>query len=231
MQIPKMTPKTNKSSSKHGKKGVRKVILWMSVSAAVLVTGTLLFAAYCNYVIMECRQYCYSNIESVPEADTALLPGAAKIAPSGNPNKYFAARIRTAAELFSAGKVKHFLISGDNSRKDYDEPTDMKNALLEYGVPETAMTLDYAGFRTLDSIVRAKNVFGKNEFLIITQPGHAERAVYIARKHNIKATAFYAPEPLQYPNVVKRNRRREKLACPAAWIDTNILNRQPKFIK
>ena len=107
----------------------------------------------------------------------------------------------------------------------------MKNALIERGVPGSAMTLDYAGFRTLDSVVRAKNVFGKKKFLIITQIGHAERAVYIAGKHGIEATAFYAAEPEHFKWLIARNRKRENFARIAAWLDVNILCRKPKFEK
>ena len=208
-----------------------KLLIWTSVSAVIIAAGTALFIWYCNYAVLQCSQHCIGNIDELPIFDTALLLGTAKTARSGNPNLYFSERIDTAEKLFKAGKIRHILISGDNSRKDYDEPTDMKNALLERGIPEEAMTLDYAGFRTLDSVVRAKTVFGKEKLLIITQNGHAERAVYIARKNGIDSAAFYAPEPIQYQWLVKRNRKREIFARIAAWLDVNILHRTPKFTK
>ena len=208
-----------------------KIALPAVISAAILAAVLILFIAYCNYAVNRCSQYCTRDIDALSRSETALVPGAAKINPSGTPNSYFAGRIKTAAKLFYAGKVGHILVSGDNSRKDYDEPTDMKNALLEYGVPATAITLDYAGFRTLDSVLRAKNVFGKHKILVITQPLHAERTVYIARKHDIEATAFYALEPEHLRWVVVRNRMREKLACVAAWLDVNVLSRKPRFEK
>jgi SanA protein len=203
------------------------IIALSSAAAALLAAAAIIW--YSHHAVGSCTRFCYKDIEHVPFRETALLPGAAKIVPSGKPNLYFSARVVTAAKLFHAGKIKHILISGDNSRKNYDEPTDMKNALLALAVPETAMTLDYAGFRTLDSVVRAKTVFKKNRFTVITQPGHAERAVYIARKHDIDAIAFYADEPIRYKWLVERNRKREKLAWAAAWLDVNILFRKPKF--
>ena len=203
------------------------LISLISVIAAILSAAAIIW--YCHHAIISCAEFCYSDIERVPFRETALLLGAAKRSPSGSPNLYFSARIETAAKLFHAGKIKHILISGDNSRKDYDEPTDMKNALLALAVPEAAMTLDYAGFRTLDSVVRAKKVFKKDEFTIITQPGHAERALYIARKYDIDAIAFYAAEPIRFKWLVERNRKREKFARVAAWLDVNILFRKPKF--
>lgn len=208
-----------------------KITLWITVPAVIVAAGAVFFVWYCNCVIFDCKKYCYDNINNVPVTETALLLGAAKITPNGVTNLYFAGRIEAATKLFYAGKIKHILISGDNNTKDYDEPSDMKNALLEQGVPENAITLDYAGFRTLDSVVRAKNVFGKEKFLIITQSGHAERAVYIAKKHGIEATAFYAAEPKQLKWLIARNRKREKFARIAAWLDVNILHRKPKFEK
>ena len=220
----------NKLSFKISKKG-KRLLIGLAVFLFLSVVGAVSFAAYCNHVVMSCSKYCYSDIEKFPFHETALLPGVAKIAPSGRLNQYFKGRTEAAAKLYHAGKIKHILISGDNSRKNYDEPTDIKNELISFGVPESALTLDYAGFRTLDSVVRAKNVFGKSRYAIITQPFHAERAVYLAREHGIEATAFYADEPLPYKYVLRRNRRREKLACIKAWLDINILHKTPKFVK
>lgn len=213
------------------KKKIFKIVLWMGISAVILSAAAVSMGMYCIYAVEECGKYCFSRISELPEYETALLPGAAEKTPNGTPNLYFSGRVECAAKLFHAGKIKHILISGDNSRPDYNEPEDMKNALLGRGVPEEAMTLDYAGFRTLDSVVRAKNVFRKNKFLIITQPFHAERAVYIARRHEIDAAAFYAPEPTHLPWLIERNHRREKFACIAAWLDVNIWHRSPEFEK
>lgn len=106
-----------------------KIVLWITVPAVLLAAGAVFFAWYCNYAVKSCATYCYNDMNSLPQAETALLPGAAKITPNGVPNLYFAGRIEAAAKLFHSGKIKHILISGDNSRKDYDEPTDMKKAL------------------------------------------------------------------------------------------------------
>ena len=205
-----------------------KISIIVAALLVVSAVSAVLFSVYCNQVIDSCQKFCYADVAMLPEYETALLLGAAKVTPSGVPNLYFRARVDTAAKLFHAGKIKHILISGDNSRQDYDEPTDIKNDLLELGVPDVAMTLDYAGFRTLDSVLRAKRVFKKDRFIIITQTGHAERAIYIARKHGIEATAFIAPEP-EIKWLVARNRKREKYARIAAWIDVNILRRSPKY--
>ena len=214
---------------------VKKKILLIAGGIAALGALTILCAwglvVYCNNMIGSYGKNCYDDVEKIPSREAALLLGVAKITPAGKPNAFFKGRIEAAAKLYHSGKIVHIIISGDNSRKDYNEPQDMKEALIKCGVPETAMTLDYAGFRTLDSVVRAKNVFGKNKILVITQIGHAERAVYIARKQGIDATAFYAAEPVHLQWLVKRNRKREKFARIAAWLDVNILDSKPKFEK
>lgn len=210
---------------------ILKLILWLIAFGVAGVIGLVCFICYCNYAVRSCGKFCYGEVEKVPMYETALVPGTAKTTAGGWPNLYFEGRVDAAAKLYHVGKIKKILISGDNSRKNYDEPTDMKNALIERGVPENVITLDYAGFRTLDTVVRAKNVFGKKKFLVITQWGHAERAVYIARKHGIEAIGFYAEEPNHIPWLVKKNRSREVLAAIAAWLDVNILRKQPKFPK
>ena len=210
---------------------ILKLILWLIAFGLTCVIGVVLFVCYCNYAVRSCGKYCYSDIEKLPVYETGLVPGTAKVNRWGEANGYFAGRIEATEKLYHAGKIKKILLSGDNSRKDYDEPTDMKNALIELGVPADVITLDYAGFRTLDTVVRAKNVFGKNKFLVITQWGHAERSVYLARKHGVEAYGFHAAEPNHIPWLVKKNRSREVLAAVAAWLDVNILNKQPKFPK
>jgi SanA protein len=204
---------------------------WLKIMFCIAVAGiaaALFIAIHSNRVIAACSKKTYTEVDKVPVRDVALLLGASKTARSGNPNQYFLNRVETTAKLYHAGKIRHILISGDNSRKDYDEPTDMRDALLERGVPAKAMTLDYAGFRTLDSVARAKAVFVCDRFTVISQQFHIERAIYLAEKHGIDAIGFAAPEP-PYKWLVKRNREREKYARIAAWLDVNILKRKPKF--
>jgi SanA protein len=130
--------------------------------------------------------------------------------------------------LYHAGKVKHLLVSGDNHIKSYDEPTDMRDALVAAGVPTKAITCDYAGFRTLDSVVRAKSVFGLTNFMIVTEEFHCPRAVWIARRHGLEAVAFAAPDvPLASWSV--RVKAREYLARVLCAADLYVLNRNPKF--
>ena len=100
--------------------------------------------------------------------------------------------------LFKAQKVDYILISGDNSRQGYDEPTDMKEALVAQGVPSQKIYLDYAGFRTLDSVVRAKEIFSLTQLTVVSQAFHDQRAIYLAQKYGIDAIGFCAKDVDKY---------------------------------
>ena len=169
----------------------------------------------------------FRSTETIPTNDVALVLGTSKKTSRGNPNLHFNQRIEAAAALFKAGKVRHLLVSGDNSVKNYDEPTDMRDALVEAGVPKETITCDYAGFRTLDSVLRAKTVFGLTNFTIVTEEFHCPRSVWIARRHGLDVVAFAAPDlSVRWSARVKM---REALARVWCAIDLYVVNRQPKF--
>lgn len=164
---------------------------------------------------------------SVPFNDVAVVLGTSKLTGNGHPNLHFTRRIEAAAELFHSDKVRHLIVSGDNSVKHYDEPTDMRDALVAAGVPGDAITCDYAGFRTLDSVLRANSVFGLTNFTLVTEEFHCPRAVWIAQRHGWNVVAFAAPDlSARWSAKVKV---REALARTLCAMDLYILNRQPKF--
>ncbi len=169
----------------------------------------------------------FRAVETIPTNDVALVLGTSKKTSRGNPNLHFTQRIEAAAALFKSGKVLHLLVSGDNSVKDYDEPSDMRDALVASGVPKEAITCDYAGFRTLDSIVRAKSVFGLTNFTIVTEEFHCPRSVWIARRHGLDVVAFAAPDLSARWSA--RVKMREALARVWCAVDLYVVNRQPKF--
>jgi SanA protein len=138
--------------------------------------------------------YVKARSSELPTTRVGLVLGCAQRMPDGKTNQFFDARMRAAAELYRAGKVSYLLVSGDNSRSTYDEPGDMRRALEHRGVPRSRIVLDYAGFRTLDSVVRAKQVFALERFIVISQHFHAVRAVYLARAHGIDAYGFEAAD-------------------------------------
>lgn len=134
----------------------------------------------------------YRNADLLPKNSVGLLLGTTPSV-NGVNNIFFSTRIEAAKTLFERGKIEHILVSGDNSTKAYNEPEAMRKALVKAGIPESAITLDYAGFRTLDSVVRAKEIFWQGSgFTIISQPFHVERALFLAEANNIEAIGFGA---------------------------------------
>jgi SanA protein len=169
----------------------------------------------------------YSTVEDIPHNTVGLLLGTSKYIADGRKNLFYIHRIQATIDLYEAQKIDHIIISGDNSRSSYDEPTTMKDDLLSAGIPEKDIYLDYAGFRTLDSVVRAKEIFGQESFTIISQKFHNERALYIAEKYGIHAVAFNAKDVSV--KVAPRVYIREKLARAKMILDL-IIKKQPKFL-
>nr|WP_311455748.1 ElyC/SanA/YdcF family protein [uncultured Capnocytophaga sp.] len=173
------------------------------------------------------EEKCYTEIDSIPQNKVALLLGTSKTLKNGQSNLYFKYRVEAAVALFKAKKIDFILISGDNSRLDYDEPTDMKEALVDMGVPSDKIYLDYAGFRTLDSIIRAKEIFSLTELTIISQAFHNERAIYLAQKYGIKAIGFNAKDVDKYSGF--KTQVREYFARVKVFWDLTF-GVQPKFL-
>lgn len=169
----------------------------------------------------------FERIENVPTSKVGLLLGTSKFVGSGNVNQYYSYRIRAALALYKAGKIEYVLVSGDNGTKAYNEPKTIKEDLIKAGIPAEKIFLDFAGFRTYDSVVRAHKVFGLKGFIVISQKFHNQRAVFIARKKGLEAYGYNAQ------SVGKRygfkTMQREKLAKVKAVLDL-ISNKQPKFL-
>jgi SanA protein len=187
------------------------------------------------FIVLLCNVWIYTTTEErvisdpaeLPTARVALVLGTSPNTTSGGVNPYFSSRMESAALLYKTGKISHILVSGDNGTRYYNEPEKMKKALMQHGIPEDAITLDYAGFRTLDSIVRCKKVFGLNEVIVVTQTFHSYRALFIADFYDIKATAFVAPaSPSGKIKVILR----EYLARTLAVWDLYVIHRDPKFL-
>jgi SanA protein len=116
----------------------------------------------------------YSSTAAIPRRELGLVLGCSRHLGDGSPNPFFDTRVQAAAELFHAGKIDYLLVSGDNHTTGYNEANDMRNALLKSGIPAARIYCDFAGFRTLDSIVRAREVFGQSthiRVMLITDPG------------------------------------------------------------
>lgn len=193
----------------------------------LLFVAGIIFIAWANYSIKKESETSVSyNIADVPETKTALLLGTGKTLNNGMPNAYFYNRIKAAADLYKSGKVKYIIVSGDNSTKDYNEPEDMQLALIQQGVPQDKIILDHAGFRTLDSVVRAKDIFGQTKLVIISQKFHNERAVFLAQQNGIDAFGYNAEDVNKYAGL--KTNLREYLAKAKVYWDL-IFGVQPKF--
>lgn len=167
----------------------KKTIGWLSVGCLVLM-GVVFF---CNVRIGSyARPRLYDRVEDVPHRHAAVVLGTSPTGRNGGPNRFFHARIDACADLYDAGRIDRIIVSGDNRYVYYNEPAAMKSALVARGVPADVIFLDYAGFRTLDSVVRAKEVFGQSSFIVVSQRFHNERAVFIAGKKGIDAVGYNA---------------------------------------
>lgn len=195
----------------------------------VIIMSIIIFITYTNATINHNpTPFIFDEVNKIENHKVGLVLGTSEKKVGGGDNPFFVNRIEAATELYQAGKISKILVSGDNSEVSYNEPKAMQMALLEKGIPRDDIVLDYAGFRTLDSVIRARDIFGQNDFIIISQEFHIKRAVYIARTLGIDAKGFVAKGVPIKSNL--RTQIREILARAQAWTDVHILNRQPKFL-
>lgn len=209
----------------------RPFLTWRSLilTATLLLLISVLMTAFSHQMVMRMADgRVYTNIDELPENNVGLVLGTSKYVQGNRLNLFFRHRIDAATALYRAGKIKHLLVSGDNGRKDYDEPSDMRDALIANGIPDSCITLDYAGFRTLDSVVRANRVFGQKKFTVISQEFHNYRAVFIGRKYQWDVIGFNAKSiGFRYSPWTQI---REYLARVNAVLDVYVWHRQPRFL-
>jgi SanA protein len=196
------------------------VIVFLFIVVIVLVTNV--------WVVRSTKSHVLTDYKLLPDSGVALVLGTSHRLVNGSPNPFFHNRIATAAELYKQGKIVHFIVSGDNRTKYYNEPFEMQKALIRLGVPAEAITLDFAGLRTLDSIVRCKEIFGQTNITIITQPFHSYRALFISRYYDVDAVALVASEPNQEDAL--RVYLREYLARTKAILDLYVLGTTPHHL-
>lgn len=188
--------------------------------AAVLFLPSLL-------VELNARGRIYQNLAATPFNHVGLLLGTASKTVGGKENLYFKYRVAAALKLYRAGKIKVILVSGDNSSRYYNETQALYQALIKNGVAHADIVMDFAGFRTLDSVVRARKVFGVSKLTIISQPFHNKRALYLARFNGMDAVAYNAQQPpagYSFKTTV-----RELLARVKLFYDL-LLKVEPRFL-
>ena len=206
---------------------------WKKIFSRALFLGfalgdLLILVLMCNIlVIYGTENQLYDNVEDIPANEVCMVLGTSGYRVDGSINFYFKYRVEAVAELYHAGKIKYIIVSGDNHSHTYDEPQMMKDYLVnKLGVPACRITCDYAGFRTLDSVVRTWKIFGQKKFTIVSQKFHNQRAVFIANSYGLDVVAFNAKD-VSYRSTVKL---REFFAKSKAVLDLYVLFKQPKFL-
>lgn len=204
-----------------------KIIKGLFLATIVLIAATLLSIIACNrYIRYATQDFVTYDIRQLPNEKVGMVLGTAKFTQNGYKNYYFFHRIDAAEKLYKSGKIQYLIVSGDNSVKGYNEPEDMKNELISRGIPAHKIYEDFAGFRTLDSVVRAKEIFGQKSFIIISQKFHNERAIFLAQKNGILAYGYNAKDVNQKAGF--KTNVREKFARVKVFIDL-LIGKEPKF--
>ncbi len=213
--------------------GMREVVIRYRKIVVILLTGMAVGAGILGWAYYEvgasAKSSMYTSPNLCPDNEIAILFGCGKYVSGGRINLYYLYRIRAAVDLYKAGKVQHILVSGDNHISSYNEPESMQQDLMLEGVPESAITLDYAGFSTFETLIRANKIFGVRSATLITQHFHLPRALYIARNHGIRAVGYAAQEPYRSLQTTKTEVR-EILARFATFGDLHIWHRKPRFL-
>ena len=206
-------------------KKYRKRIFRFCLAIFVLALVVLLYG---NYTVRSHAEgKTFTSLSDMPKNKVGMVLGTSKFGRKGNINLYFEYRIRATVELYKAGKIAYVLVSGDNGNAGYDEPTDFKNELIARGIPAERIFLDFAGFRTLDSVVRAKEIFGQEKYTVISQKFHNDRAIYLATKKGMDVVGYNAKDVVKYGGF--KTKVREVFARAKAFLDI-LFGVKPKFL-
>ncbi|WP_237724619.1 SanA/YdcF family protein [Deinococcus alpinitundrae] len=206
----------------------RKPLIACSLTLGIVAALTIVLVLIVNQrVMISAEGRLYSNVEAVPARQVGVLLGTSKYLSGGGLNPYYRYRIEAALALYRAGKISDLILSGDNAHRSYDEPTTMRADLLFGGIPAAHLYRDYAGFRTLDSVVRASKVFGQGRFTVISERFHNERAIYLAQAYGLDAIGFDARDVTGAAG--RRVQGREWLARVSAMTDV-WRGTQPRFL-
>lgn len=204
----------------------RRLKLFVIISGSAFLIALLIFFTPYFTVKLLTSSKIFENIDEVGEFNAALVLGTSPRLANGYKNAYFYYRIDAAEELYKSGKIKFIIVSGDNGNVNYNEPEEMKKELVARGIPAEKVFCDYAGFRTLDSVIRAKAIFGQEKIVIVSQKFHCERAVFIARINGIDAYGYCATDVYKYYGF--KTQVREVFARVKVFYDL-LFGVEPKF--
>lgn len=192
----------------------------------ILILLPVLLLIISNQVIrFSAESHLFDSVEEISYNRVGLVLGTSPRIRNGGPNPYFNNRMEAAARLYHSGKVSYLLLSGDNRTRYYNEPEYMRRALIELDVPQEVIYVDNAGLRTLDSVWRAKEVFGQQSLTIISQRFHNQRAVFIAKQRGLDVVAYNAADVPQGQN--DKTRIREWFAKANVFMDM-LIQRMPE---
>lgn len=194
------------------------IVILLLVVAAIIIP---------NLVISSYGRYSYDRLDP-PKVYCAILLGTSKYLPGGRRNLYYTYRIEAAKRLYDNGGCEKIIVSGDNETMQYNEPQRMRKDLLKAGVASEDIICDYAGFRTLDSIIRFKKVFGRQRGVVISQKFHNERAIYIARAYGVELYGYNAQDVGLRCGL--KTRLREVLSRVKCVLDVELLHTGPRFL-
>jgi SanA protein len=213
---------------------LRAEFAWFNAFVTRWLVRLLVVATHLTLVMLACyvvvwgmaREHCYDSVDEIPVKYAAIVLGCPpKVGPYEN--AFFTARVDAAARLFSAGKVQYLVVSGDPDKNGHNEPREMKAALIAKGVPADHIYSDEAGFRTLDSVVRARKIFGQRDFTIVSQRFHNERALFLARRLVAPDSVAFDAAPA-HPAAMFKSYLREIGARVMVVLDVAVLKTQPK---
>ncbi len=185
------------------------------------------------YISNYSKSFIYSNLANLPNNKTGLALGTSPVTSNGDISLFFTTRMEAVKTLIDNKKIEYIIVSGDNRDVSYNEPKYMRNYLLKLNIDNNAIVSDYAGRRTLDSVLRSSEVFNQNKITIVSQKFHNERAIFIARKNGIDAIAYNANYPYKkYKDNIWINTKtflRELFARDLAVYDI-LINKKPQIL-
>lgn len=195
-----------------------------TIAAVALLSATFLLAS--NIAVTRYGAQSTQVLDSLPSAHACLVLGTNKRLSDGRHNLFYQYRMEAAAKVYLAGKCQKIVVSGANPTASYNEPEEMKRSLMEKGVPAAAIACDYAGSRTLDSVLRFKHIFGQSSGIVISQEFHNARAIYIAQHHALQLSGFNAQDVEAYQAF--KTRVREIFSKGRAVLDVMVLGSEPR---
>lgn len=194
------------------------------VIGGVLVLGAGVLVAPNAWVALSAEDRVH-DLEDAPRRSVAIVPGAG-LDETGEPSPFLAARLDTARQLYEEGRVEAVLVSGDNRTSAYDEPSAMREHLLEAGVPAERVVADFAGRDTYDTCVRARRIFEVPDAIIVSQEYHVSRAVAVCNAIGLDTVGVGDETMRRYEDAWRSGERREYLANVKAAADV-VSHRDP----